>query len=82
MRAEEIEEDYEKNTGNVIVERFLDENPDFMPGVLVRGHGPFCWGKDAQDAVHNAAVLEEVAMMALHTRMLNPAVSEIDRGPA
>ncbi|TKI08911.1 L-ribulose-5-phosphate 4-epimerase [Martelella alba] len=69
----EIRTDYEINTGNVIVERFLqqDLDPLAMPGALVTGHAPFCWGKDGMDAVHNAIVLEEVAAMALSTRALN-----------
>jgi len=63
---------YELETGNVIVERFADINPDYMPAVLVHSHGPFVWGKDSEDAVHNAVVLEELAYMAYSTEMLNP----------
>ncbi|OON99452.1 MAG: L-ribulose-5-phosphate 4-epimerase [Epulopiscium sp. Nele67-Bin004] len=70
MTKEEIESEYEYNTGVVIVERFKDLNPDQMPAVVVKNHGPFTWGKDAHDAVHNAVVLEEVAMMAFNTEML------------
>jgi L-ribulose-5-phosphate 4-epimerase len=57
-------------TGQVIVETFRDLDPQSIPGVLVNGHAPFTWGKDALEAVHNAVVLEEVAKMAFRTRML------------
>lgn len=67
MTKEEIEGEYEKETGNVIVERFKGLNPMHVPGVLVSNHGPFSWGKDAHEAVHNAVVLEEVAKMALNS---------------
>ncbi len=70
MTKEEIENEYEYNTGKVIVETFQDLNPDNMPAVLVKNHGPFTWGKDAFDAVHNAVVLEEVAMMAFNTELM------------
>ena len=72
MTAEEIKEAYEYNTGVVAVECFETRgiNPDYVPGVLVKNHGPFTWGTDAFNAVHNAVVLEEVAMMAFHTQML------------
>ena len=64
MSRAEVFGEYEKETGNVIVERFRGMNPDDTPGVLVRNHGPFTWGMDADNAVHNAVVLEEVARMA------------------
>ena len=64
MRKNEVFGEYEKETGNVIVERFSRLNPDDTPGVLVKNHGPFTWGTDAFNAVHNAVVLEEVAKMA------------------
>ena len=72
MTQEEIGGAYEYNTGAVIVECFRQAgiNPDDVPAVLVKNHGPFCWGTDAFNAVHNAVVLEEVAMMALHTQLL------------
>lgn len=70
MTPDEIGGDYEYETGKVIVERFKELNPDYVPAVLVKSHGPFAWGKDACDAVHNAVVLEEVAMMAWHTEAL------------
>jgi L-ribulose-5-phosphate 4-epimerase len=74
MTAEEIRGEYETETGNVIVECFRERNIDPLqvPGVLVSNHGPFTWGKDAADAVHNAVVLEEVAKMAFLTHSLNP----------
>lgn len=64
MRKAEVFGEYEKETGNVIVERFKSIDPDDTPAVLVKNHGPFTWGTDAADAVHNAVVLEEVAKMA------------------
>lgn len=72
MTVEEIETHYEYNTGVVAVERFerMNLNPDDIPAVLVKNHGPFTWGKSPYDAVHNAVVLEEVAMMAFHTQIL------------
>lgn len=76
MTEEEIRGEYEKETGNVIIETFRDLDPMTIPAVLVYSHGPFAWGKDAMDAVHNAVVLEEVAFMNWHAMMLNP-----DLGP-
>ncbi|MDR1351831.1 MAG: L-ribulose-5-phosphate 4-epimerase [Treponema sp.] len=74
MTGAEIEGRYEKETGTVIVETFDGKiDPDTMPAVLVHSHGPFAWGKNAVEAVHNAVVLEEVAMMAWHVRMLDSA---------
>lgn len=70
MTPEEIKTDYELNTGKVIVETFKDIEPDEIPAVLVRSHGPFSWGETSMEAVHNAVVLEEIAMMAFHTEML------------
>ncbi|MBX9447718.1 L-ribulose-5-phosphate 4-epimerase [Dickeya chrysanthemi] len=69
----EIADDYEKNTGLVIVEEFQRRglDPLAVPGAVITGHAPFCWGKNALDAVHNALVLEEVAAMAFSTRLLN-----------
>ena len=75
MTAEEIASNYEKETGNVIVERFKALDPIAIPGVIVNSHGPFTWGKNAYDAVKNAIVLEEVAMMAWHTLALNNEVN-------
>ncbi len=70
MTPAEIGSEYEKNTGTVIVERFRGLNPEQIPAVLVHSHGPFTWGTDARNAVHNAVVLEEAAMMAWHTLAL------------
>lgn len=82
LTAEEVARAYELETGNVIVEHFEqgDIDPVAVPCVLVRNHGPFSWGKDASEAVHNAVVLEEVAMMAWHTEAL-PRISPVDTLP-
>ena len=72
MTDEEIGGAYEKETGKVIVETFAGKCADDIPGVLVMSHGPFAWGKDAAEAVHNAVVMEEVAFMDWHALMLNP----------
>ena len=61
MTEPEVTNDYELETGNVIIKRFEDMNPMHTPGVLVKNHGPFSWGKDPHDAVHNAVVMEQVA---------------------
>ena len=79
MNRNEINDEYEKETGNVIVEVFKDKNPQYIPAVLVNNHGPFCWGKDPSEALHNAVVLEEVAMMAYHTCCLTSDISSIER---
>jgi len=78
LTAEEIQNDYELNTGMVIVRRMRDIDPMMMPVVLVAGHAPFCWGASAADAAHNAWMLEEVAQMALATVALNPGVKPLD----
>jgi len=72
MTSAEISGDYEAETGKVIIERFTEINPVDIPAVLVHSHGPFTWGTDAYDAVHNAVVLEEVAFMAWHGIMFKP----------
>ena len=72
MTPAEIAGAYEEETGNVIVETFANQNPAQIPAVLVHSHGPFTWGCDAAEAVHNAAVLEEVAFMNFHSLQLNP----------
>jgi L-ribulose-5-phosphate 4-epimerase len=71
MTRKEVEGAYERETGNVIIERFKDLNPLEMPGVLVHGHGPFAWGPSGAKAVENALALEIVAEMALNTLQLN-----------
>ena len=73
MTPEEIAGEYERETGNVIVETFRDKDPAAIPAVLVHSHGPFAWGKNAFEAVHNAVVLEEVAFMNFHSLQLNAA---------
>ena len=67
MTPEEIGGEYELETGKVIVESFQGKKPEDIPAVLVKSHGPFTWGKDCFEAVHNSVVLEELAMMAWHT---------------
>ncbi|MBR6531670.1 MAG: L-ribulose-5-phosphate 4-epimerase [Clostridia bacterium] len=79
MTPEEIAGEYEKETGNVIIETFRNINENDIPAVLVNSHGPFAWGTDPMNAVHNAVVLEELAFMALHTEMLNPDVSKMQQ---
>lgn len=74
----EILTEYEKETGNVIVEKFHNLDSNAIPGVLVNNHGPFAWGKDADDAVHNAVVLEQVAKMAYFTLKIK-RVSSLDQ---
>ncbi len=74
MIPAEIAGEYEKETGTVIIERFKGLNPADIPAVLVHSHGPFTWGTSAKNAVHNAVVLEEVAMMAWHNLMMNPSL--------
>jgi L-ribulose-5-phosphate 4-epimerase len=73
MKPAEIRTDYELNTGKVIVETFREKNPLQHPAVLVASHGPFTWGKDVADAVHNANVLEFVARLASETLRIDPA---------
>lgn len=70
---------YEFETGNVIIETFADKQPNDIPAVLVRSHGPFTWGTDPNNAVHNAVVLEELAFMAWHNQMLNPDIKPMQQ---
>ena len=79
MTRVEIEGEYEKETGLVIKETFEGRDPDAIPAVLVHSHGPFAWGTDPMDAVHNAVVLEEVAFMNFHTLMLEPTIPSIQQ---
>ena len=72
LTEQEIRGAYEKETGKVIVETFLDRNPNEIPAVLVHSHGPFIWGKNAMKSVENAITLEEVAMMAYYTLQITP----------
>ena len=78
LTEEEVKKAYEVETGNVIVETFKNLDPLAIPGVIVNNHGPFAWGKDADNAVHNAKVLEEVSKMAFRSLQLNPN-AEIDQ---
>ena len=75
MSRAEVEGNYEKETGRVIVRCFKEIDPVHTPGVLVRNHGPFAWGRDAADAVHNAVVLEQVAKMAYLSYQINPTLT-------
>jgi L-ribulose-5-phosphate 4-epimerase len=70
LRADEVGDEYVRNTGEVILRCFRDLDPMSIPGVLVAGHAPFCWGRTIDDAVHHAVALEYVARLALHTEML------------
>lgn len=81
MKREEIAGDYEHETGEVIIETFTqrDIDPMQVPAVLVHSHGPFAWGKDAADAVHNAVVLEECAYMGIFSRQLTPGISAMQQ---
>ncbi len=74
LTKEEIDEAYERNTGVLIANYFKDKDYAAVPAVLCKNHGPFTWGKDGNEAVHNAVVLEEVAKMAVHTEAINPNV--------
>jgi L-ribulose-5-phosphate 4-epimerase len=79
MTDEEIKGQYELVTGSLILETFKDIDPIHMPGVLVNNHGPFSWGKDPMEAVHNAVILEELAKMAYHTISLSPDIGPISK---
>ncbi|MDO4642865.1 MAG: L-ribulose-5-phosphate 4-epimerase [Cardiobacteriaceae bacterium] len=81
MTPAEIQGEYEKETGTVIIETFKTRgiDPQDVPAVLVHSHGPFAWGKDAHNAVHNAVVLEEIAYMNLFTYQLNPRIPEMQQ---
>ena len=79
MTPAEIAGAYEEETGNVIVETFANKKPAQIPAVLVHSHGPFTWGKTPAEAVHNAAVLEEVAFMNYHALQLNPNLTRMQQ---
>ncbi|MBO6302981.1 MAG: L-ribulose-5-phosphate 4-epimerase [Ruminiclostridium sp.] len=74
MTPEEIAGEYEKETGTVIIETFKGIDPMTIPAVLVMSHGPFTWGKNAAEAVHNAVVLEEAAFMNYHAQSMSPGI--------
>ncbi|MHA8311384.1 L-ribulose-5-phosphate 4-epimerase [Klebsiella pneumoniae] len=78
LSAQEVDEAYELNTGQVIIETLGEANPLHTSGIVVYQHGPFAWGKDAHEAVHNAVVMEEVARMAWIARGINPQLQPID----
>lgn len=78
LTDDEINGDYEEETGKIILERFAGIDPVNTPGVLVANHGPFTWGKDVWDAVHKSVVLEEIAKMALGTKLINPAIPQVN----
>ena len=77
LSTDYVESDYEANTGVLIALRFAELDPARVPGVLVHGHGPFCWGETARAASHTAVILEEIARMALDTVAINPAATPI-----
>ena len=77
MTKDEISSEYEKNTGLVITETFNDISADDIPAVLVHSHGPFTWGKDPHEAVHNSVVLEELASMAMNTEIINSSAERM-----
>ena len=79
MTPDEIGGKYELETGNVIIETFNDKEPNDIPAVLVHSHGPFTWGTDPHNAVHNAVVLEELAFMAWHNIMMNPGIQPMQQ---
>ena len=79
MTPEEIAGEYEKETGTVIIEAFKGIDPMTIPAVLVKSRGPFTWGKNAAEAVHNAVVLEEAAFMNFHSIMLNPGIKPMQQ---
>lgn len=81
LNKAEIEKDYEKNTGLLIVETFEKEgiDPQAIPGVLVAGHGPFTWAEDSYKAVENSKVLEECCKMAMRTEQINPKIARIEQ---
>jgi L-ribulose-5-phosphate 4-epimerase len=77
LTEREVTGEYEANTGELIIERFAQLDPLHLPAVLVAAHGPFTWGRDAGEAVHNAVALEQVAQMALGTRQIQAGVAPI-----
>lgn len=81
MTEAEIAHDYEHNTGEVIIETFRTRgiSPTAIPAVLVNAHGPFAWGKDADNAVHNAVVLEEIAYIGIFSRQLTPGITHMQQ---
>ncbi len=78
LTEQEVTDDYEANTGHVIVERFADLDPVAMPAVLVAGHAPFTWGRSARSSVQNAVALEAVAEMAFATQLIARDAPELE----
>ncbi len=79
LTPQEIAGEYELETGRVIVEAFAGRDPEQVPAALVHSHGPFAWGTDAENAVHNGVVLEELAFMAWHNQMMDPELPPMQR---
>lgn len=79
LTEKEINDGYEMNTGNVIVETIGDKDPMAVPGILVKNHGPFAWGKTPAGSVYNAVVMDKVAEMAYNTMTLNPRVNRVSQ---
>jgi L-ribulose-5-phosphate 4-epimerase len=79
MRPEEIRDAYERNTGQVIVQRFAKLDPAAFTAVLVHGHGPFCWGAGAREAAHTAVIVEELAQLAYYTVTIDPNAVPISK---
>lgn len=79
MTENEIQSAYEENTGYVIIETFKKLNYCYIPAALVKNHAPFTWGKDAKESVHNSVVLEEVAMMAMQAKFINPQIKPMSQ---
>ena len=81
LTEDEVSNAYEKETGTVIIETFRERkiDPNYIPGIVVRNHGPFTWGKSPEEAVYHAVVLEEVAKMARKTEQINPEVKRVDQ---
>ncbi|MCR5806714.1 MAG: L-ribulose-5-phosphate 4-epimerase [Oscillospiraceae bacterium] len=79
MTPEEINSEYEKNTGKVIIEAFEGIDPMTIPAVLTKNHGPFTWGTDPFNAVHNSVVLEQAAFMNFHALMLDPRAKPVSQ---
>ncbi len=77
LTKDEVKENYEKNTGLVIIERLADMEIESVPGILVAGHGPFCWGKSAADSVEKNLILEKIAEIAFKTLSLNKEVKNL-----
>ena len=78
LKKDEVSKNYELNTGKIIVERFQNLDPTTIPGILVAGHGPFTWGKNAADSVKNNLIIERVAELAIGTLQLDPQITSLE----